>query len=232
MVTDDPDTPGNGNWEINLGTMALKAQGHWLITALDADINYGWGDRIQLKMDTPLNTDSAPDGRQVGLGTTQLGVKWRFYDPGEDGWRLSTYPQLGLNLMPASVGHGLAEPGKSFFLPLEGAGHMGTVDVDWELGRNFNQFTAGHPEGSNQWIAGLILAHHFSEATEVMIETRRVQAANIAGAGSISLFNIGARHQLSDEWTLLGAIGHDFAGPVEERAAVLLYAGIQWHSHP
>jgi hypothetical protein len=229
MVTDDPDTPGNGNWEINLGSMGERSQQAWHLGILDADINYGWGERIQLKMDTPLN--AAPNGShwQAGLGTTQLGVKWRFYDPGEDGWRLSTYPQLGINFAAGSVARGLAQPGKSFFLPLELAGRMGPLDVDWEIGRNFVQIDSTHPAGSNQWIAGLILAHHLDDDTEVMLEGRRTQAANIDGAGSTTLLNLGMRHQISDDWTLLGAIGHDVSGPQQDRTAALFYLGVQWH---
>jgi len=41
MVTDDPDTPGNGNWEINLATSGSHSSGRWEIAAPDADINYG-----------------------------------------------------------------------------------------------------------------------------------------------------------------------------------------------
>src|SRR5215831_17745582 len=56
MVTDDPGTPGDGHWEINLGAIGTRTPGHWEIAAPDADINYGWGVRVQLKVDVPWLT--------------------------------------------------------------------------------------------------------------------------------------------------------------------------------
>ena len=53
LVTDDPDTPGDGHWEINLAAIAQRTGGGNTIAAPDADINYGLGDFIQLKADLP-----------------------------------------------------------------------------------------------------------------------------------------------------------------------------------
>jgi hypothetical protein len=46
MVTDDPGTPGDGHWEINLGATATRTPGRWEVAAPDADVNYGCGDRV------------------------------------------------------------------------------------------------------------------------------------------------------------------------------------------
>src|ERR1700720_2810065 len=53
LVTDDPETPGDGHWEINLATVAEHTVGRWAVAAPDADINYGWGEHVQLKLDVP-----------------------------------------------------------------------------------------------------------------------------------------------------------------------------------
>jgi len=50
-------------------------------------MNYGWGDRIQLKYELPLaaGTDTT-GGSGLGLGESLLGVKWRYFEyhkPGE-----------------------------------------------------------------------------------------------------------------------------------------------------
>jgi len=49
LITDDPGTPGDGKWEINVAFEAEKrgTQRSYAIPLLD--INYGLGDRIQLK---------------------------------------------------------------------------------------------------------------------------------------------------------------------------------------
>src|SRR5580658_9874397 len=81
MVTDDPNTPGNGRWEINLAAIGNHSPGLAELTVPDADINYGWGDHLQLKLDTAwLVADEAGRGVTSGAGAPDLGVKWRFLD--------------------------------------------------------------------------------------------------------------------------------------------------------
>jgi hypothetical protein len=53
LETDDPETPGDGHWEINLATIGHHTPGRWEIQAPDADINYGWGADVQLKLAIP-----------------------------------------------------------------------------------------------------------------------------------------------------------------------------------
>jgi hypothetical protein len=53
MITDDPDTPGPGYWEINLAGITEKSQSERRYEAPTADINYGVGKRIQLKFEIP-----------------------------------------------------------------------------------------------------------------------------------------------------------------------------------
>jgi hypothetical protein len=52
--TDDPETPGDKNWEINLGWIGDRNpyQGYYSIP--NFDINYGLGDRVQLKYELPI----------------------------------------------------------------------------------------------------------------------------------------------------------------------------------
>src|ERR1700682_4712479 len=52
MITDDPGTPGNGKFEINVAVVfnRLPQEISWDVPALD--INYGVGDHIQLTLQT------------------------------------------------------------------------------------------------------------------------------------------------------------------------------------
>ena len=53
MLTDDPGTPGDGHWEINIATLS-EHSGDTSTYALPLlDINYGVGDRLQLKFEMP-----------------------------------------------------------------------------------------------------------------------------------------------------------------------------------
>jgi hypothetical protein len=90
--TDDPETPGNKHWEINFGFIGDRnpAAGEYQVP--DFDINYGLGDRIQLKYEIPIaiqelrplpasGGDAAVPGQvSGGLGESLLGIKWRFYE--------------------------------------------------------------------------------------------------------------------------------------------------------
>ncbi len=95
--TDDPDTPGNRHWEINFGFIADRNPGTGAYQVPDVDINYGLGDRIQLKYEIPIAIEEtrpqpampgvpATEGTVIGgLGESLLGVKWRYFEhrPGD-----------------------------------------------------------------------------------------------------------------------------------------------------
>jgi hypothetical protein len=90
--TDDPETPGNQHWEINFGFIGDRNPSSGAYQVPDFDINYGLGDRIQLKYEIPIaieetraqpanSTAPAVEGNVIGgLGESLLGIKWRFYE--------------------------------------------------------------------------------------------------------------------------------------------------------
>jgi hypothetical protein len=93
--TDDPETPGNQHWEINFGWIGDRNPGSGAYQVPDFDINYGLGDRIQLKYELPIAIEEtrpqlgAPAGHVIaGLGESLLGIKWRFYEhhADDDSW--------------------------------------------------------------------------------------------------------------------------------------------------
>src|ERR1700730_19361603 len=102
--TNDPGTPGNLNWEINLGYMPFLYSNQSITHTPDVDINYGLGDRIQLTFENAwLRVVNPSSTSKYGLGQDQLGVKWRFYDNKESGLAISVFPQLSLNNPDNSV---------------------------------------------------------------------------------------------------------------------------------
>jgi hypothetical protein len=218
MVTDDPGTPGDGHWEINLGAIGTRTPGHLEIAAPDADINYGWGDRVQLKLEVPWVT-TREDGQpwKSGAGDVGLGVKWRFIDQERAGVSVSTYPQYNRSLLDASVRRGITTDGHQVFLPLEIATETGGFGVAAEVGRNFVQ------GGSSQWQAGVVAGRACGGEVECMAELHTTWAPG----DRQTLLNLGLHWKLSDSVAVLAAAGHDFGARSEAHRDAIVYLGLQ-----
>src|SRR5215204_3086792 len=79
LITDDPGTPGDGNWEINFALTVEQSREERAFEAPLLDINYGLGDHIQLKFEAAyLVLDERDAGPVGGLANSLVGVKWRF----------------------------------------------------------------------------------------------------------------------------------------------------------
>jgi hypothetical protein len=218
LVTDDPDTPGSGNWEINAAVIGAQSGQHWDFAAPDLDINYGWGERVQLKVDLSRASTETADGRRIsGLAATNFGVKWRFVDQEKSGFALSIYPQLLTNLVPSSAARGLTSNNREFFLPVEISTVRGEFQFDAELGRNFVQ------HGPDAWVGGLIAAHACGPTLECGLELH-----GVLEEGELQpLVNFGVHWQLSKQVILLAAAGREFGSAGEERPGFLFYFGFQ-----
>jgi hypothetical protein len=48
FLSNDPGTPGNGNWEINIASMQTLTRNSASYQIPQIDLNFGLGDRIQL----------------------------------------------------------------------------------------------------------------------------------------------------------------------------------------
>jgi len=118
--TDDPETPGNKHWEINFGWIADRNPAAGAYQVPDFDINYGLGDRIQLKYELPIAIEEtrpqpaapgvpAVSGQVIGgLGESLLGIKWRFYEHHpNDPWLKNRF---GTGLLELFGHHATEEP--------------------------------------------------------------------------------------------------------------------------
>jgi hypothetical protein len=219
LVTDDPDTPGDNHWEINIASIVSHDhQGLTRLSAPDMDINYGWGDRIQLKLDLPISLSHDSDaGWAMGVGSTEFGIKWRFIDGGEDGWSVSTYPQYITGWTHATLRHALADNLHEYFLPVEASKSFGSFKIDGELGRDFV------PNGESVWMTGIVLAHDVLEGTEGLFEIHET----IGPSGTATLLNLGLHHEFSKDLGLITAVGHEFGPALTNPRGLLVYLGVQ-----
>ena len=183
FITDDPGTPGNRHWEINLGWIADHNPGNAYYQLPDIDMNYGWGDRIQLKYELPLAAATdANNTTRAGLGESLLGVKWRPYEhhaagePKSDenmNFSLGTYPQVSINNPTSAVRRGIVENGPQYYLPVEFTAKLGPIGFDGEVGR-----WIGNKLVPSRWGRGLIAGHEFNERLELYGEIYDLQDAN------------------------------------------------------
>jgi hypothetical protein len=163
--TNDPGTPGNFNWEINFGYMPFYYSDRSVSHVPDVDINFGIGDRIQLTYENAwLRVQNPFSQTQFGLGQSNPGLKWRFYDAGESGLSVSVFPQAFLNNPDHAVRRGITPPSQSFELPAEFSRKFGPIDVDFELGYVFVH------KGPDAWLTGLVVGHEFTEKLELDME--------------------------------------------------------------
>ena len=222
MITDDPGTPGDGHWEINIAALSNHTSDGATYQLPLIDANYGVGDRLQLKFEMPwLVQDEQNGASRSGSGNGLLGVKWRFYDAGEDGWQISTYPQWEFGLPHASSTHdGLADSGTSTLLPLEFVHGYDGFDINFEAGRWFRP-----GGGDDSWIAGFVVTHEVRKGLELIAEVHDESAVHHSAEEQI--VNFGARWDMSEQTTLLLSAGRDVRNTFGEKNTLITYLGIQ-----
>ncbi len=183
FLTDDPGTPGNKQWEINVGWLGAHNPGSSSYQLPDIDMNYGLGNRIQLKYEVPLAavTDESNTTR-AGVGQSLPGIKWRFYEhhtPGEPKtdenltFAMSTYPMVSFNNSRSASERGIVPGAPTYWLPIEIAGRFSWLSYDAEVGHWF-----GNRHVPDRWARGLVLGHEFSDRFELYGEVYNLQDAN------------------------------------------------------
>jgi hypothetical protein len=229
--TNDPGTPGPFNWEINVGYMPFLYSDQSVSHTPDLDINFGVGERIQLtyenawlRVNNPaLQSEPGQIGSgktEFGLGQSNPGVKWRFYDAGESGLSVSVFPQLFLNNPNDAVRRGITSPSSSFLLPVEFSKKFGPVDVNYELGY---QFVHKGPDG---WLMGLVVGHEFTKKFEVDMEL--YSQGSFHPSENQPTIDFGARYKLHSPVILLVMAGRSLEPARNNQPYFLGYFGLQF----
>jgi len=224
--TNDPGTPGNLNWEINIGYMPFLYDGQSTSHVPDVDINFGVGDRIQLTYENAWlrvqrpSSGTQSSGAEFGVGQSNPGVKWRFYDAGESGLAVSVFPQLFLNNPNAAVRRGITPASQSFLLPFEFTRKFGPVDVDYEIGY---QFVHKGPDG---WLTGLVIGHDFTPKLEADVEF--YSQGTFHPSGNQPTIDVGARYKIHSPVILLVMAGRSLEPARSNQSYFLGYFGLQF----
>ena len=222
MLTDDPGTPDYRHWEINFALVTQHSRDGTRSSDLPLlDINYGATERLQIKYEIPWLIASEPgQSSRAGLGNSNFGLKWRFFDDAADGGlAISTFPQLEFNNPTSSRRRGLVDSGSTLLLPVEVQGKLGGLEWNAELGRNFAA------QGDDDWIYGLVLGREINERLELMVE--------LHGEGHFSrtadewVANVGARVKLTPHETLLVSAGRSVNHLHGAELTFIGYLGLQ-----
>ena len=221
FLTNDPGTPGNANWEINIASAQTVVRGQAGYQSPQLDINFGIGDRIQLTWEGAYVVQTSAGQPAQTSWTNQLpGVKWRFFDRGEGGWQISTFPQIQTGASVAARIKGIAGNGPRFYLPVEIAKSVGPLDLNFEAGYFFPW------SGPQERTIGFVAGHTFkSKGLEIDGEVYNDWAMRALPHNTT--WDFGGRYKLHDGFILLFMAGRSFSGNASGQPEYLGYFGIQ-----
>jgi hypothetical protein len=215
LLTDDPGTPGNRHWEVNLAVTVEHTPVASLYEAPLVDANYGLGERIQLKLEMPLLIESS-SGTRTGLGNPSVGVKWRFLDDSSSGLAISTFPSFEFPnpVLPLDQ----TENQSALLLPIELTIPWSGIGINGELGYRIGE------GGDDEVIYGLALGHNVTQTLELLSECR---GSSARVRGSELVCQLGARKNVGEHYGLMGALGRAVAGESDEQVELQIYLGVQ-----
>jgi hypothetical protein len=220
MITDDPGTPGDKKWEINLALAFEHRPGETAADFPAIDLNYGVGEHIQLTLQTaPVLLKREGHGLIGGLGGTEAAVKWRFLDQQQngDGFDMSMFPRVIFNIVHSSPRRGLSDPGTRFQIPFQMAKTFGRWHADFEFGPHVSSV------GRSEWLYGIVGGLDVSKTTLVMAELHGTARMNFTS--DALTVNVGVHHELSETRILIVSLGREIRSP--DPLATIGYFGMQ-----
>jgi hypothetical protein len=219
MITDDPGTPGNGKWEINLAVAFEHRPGETSYDLPAIDFNYGVGEHIQLTLQTaPVLLKRSGQGAIGGIGGTEAAVKWRFVDEELNGVDISMFPRVIFHVTQSSARRGLSESGTRFQVPLQVAKKFGPWHTDVEFG------ALTRSVGRSEWLYGIVGGFDVEKTTMLMAELHGTSRMNFTRA--VLTVNVGLRHELTEMRILIISLGHEIRSP-DQPLALIGYFGMQ-----
>ena len=193
FVTDDADTTDTGHYEIDLGLQYTHLRGDNTGAFPSTEVDYGVTDNLELHTLVSLGFDQASGAPlHVGPGDSEIGIKYRFFDADDWGWRpgLAFAPTL---IAPTGNPKLALGTGRTHaFLPL------------W-LSKDFNQWTVfgggGYtinpgPGNVDWWFAGVGVIYEINPQWTVGAEAYRTTKATTDGAPGTA-FNLGVIYTYS-----------------------------------
>jgi hypothetical protein len=205
FVTDDPQPPELGHFEINVAAQSVRHRGGSEGTLPGIDANYGATEDLQLHLAAGLATQrSDGQSRQYGYGDTELGAKYRFLHQEEIGWDVAIYPAI--DLPSGDSGRGLGGGHTRVFLPLWVQKDFG----NWSTFGGGGYWINPGADNKNYWVAAWALLRKIDDNLALGGELFH-QTSDAVGSPARNGFNVGGTVQVSDEDQIMFSAGRGLA---------------------
>ena len=216
FVTDDPEPPPPGGWEINVPFILERTPGTTEMDAPLFDLNYGLPE-VQLKLEFPVRVVCEDgNGTEAGPGDLLTGVKWRFLNNEQSQLQFGIYPQL---LLPTGDhARGLGDGGSAFVFPLLAQKNW----EEWTLYGNIGYWWQTGAETRDYVYAGVVLEREINERLTLGAELFGNSPKERGGRSELA-FNFGGTWKLNEHFNLLFAGGRDIVGDT----TAMGYIGLQ-----
>jgi hypothetical protein len=202
--TDDPEPVEYRHWEFYTPfSTATHAAGDTGGVFAGIEVNYGAAPDLQLHLVAPLAFDKPEDGgMRVGPGDTEFGIKYRFIEEDEKGWRpmVGVFPLLEV---PTGNAHRALGTGDVHaFLPV------------W-IQKSFGEWTSYGGGGywinpglgnRNYWFTGWLLQRKVTDKLTLGGEIFH-QTASVVGVKDQTGFNLGGVYDFTEHYHLLFSAG-------------------------
>lgn len=204
FVTNDPDPPEPGQWEINLPwSMERSRDGSARGEFVRVDVNYGYDRYTQLSIEMPTTYQvPAEGGLRFGAGDVLLEYKRRFGTDAEAGY-FGVNPQLTLPTGDAARGLGAGRA--TLQLPLlyqkqwDNTVVYGDARYKWQAGE----------QGKSHWFFGLAFEHAVTGRLKLGTELYATTPQSLGGEVNAG-FNMGGKWVLSPGAMLMLSAGRSF----------------------
>jgi hypothetical protein len=223
MQSEDTDTPGPHNWEVNFLLDAQFAGSERRIGAPTIDLNYGVGDRIQLSYELPYvfarqaQPDAGGGTRMVeasGVGDSALGLKYRFYDDEDSGLSFAIDPQIEFRTPGAN--RDVSERKTELAVPLVMTREFEHASITANAGVEFSS-------DEQRYFASFGAGRRISEHVALLAEVVGT-GLNVTDEKRV-LLNFGVRWKISEKDSLSAALGRDvYAGGDQREQTYLTFA--------
>ena len=210
FVTDDPEPPEYGKWEVNSALAGTLVHGGGDAALPVIDANYGALPDPQLHIQPQMTYVHSSGGTHFGFGDLEIGAKYRFIEEDENGWvpAVAFYPlfEIPTGDKRRELGAGVGRT----FLPIWAQKTIGKWTVYGGGGYGINPGA----DGKNAWLAGVVALYQFTEKLqfggEVYLQTAEAPADKDAPG-----FNLGGSYGLADDLNLLFSAGCGLANASE-----------------